>query len=56
MKKECGHGDFHYKIIGHEEAPSTMFLYAEQFSQGLRNRMGLNGRFPSSPLEKRLYI
>ncbi|MBI2655382.1 hypothetical protein HYX06_03090 [Candidatus Woesearchaeota archaeon] len=56
MKQEFGRGDLYYQIIGDGESPSTMFLYAERFSKGLRNRMGLSGKFPDSPLERRLYI
>ena len=62
MKNEYGRGDFSYRVRGDSESPTAMFLYAERFSQGLRNRMGfanqrgLRGRFPDSPLEKRLYI
>ncbi|MBW3022889.1 hypothetical protein KY308_02205 [Candidatus Woesearchaeota archaeon] len=56
MKKKYGRRDFHYKTFNEGDPARSMYLYAEKFSRGLKNRMGLEGRFKNSHLDERLYF
>lgn len=57
-KEQYGRGEFYCKDSGLQVdgVPAAVYIYAERFSSGLRNRMGLMGKMKESNLEERLMI
>lgn len=56
MKKIGSRREFYTFTRGENGSLEAMYLYSEKFSDGLRNRVGLNGGFNESSLDERVYI